>query len=40
MILKLGIARVPEHRRLFSENDSKDNMIMGAFSPQFRDKYE
>ena len=39
-IVKLGIAHVPEHRRLFPRMSVEDNMRMGAFSPQFRDKYQ
>ncbi len=38
-IVKLGIAHVPEHRRLFPRMTVEDNMKMGAFSPQFREKY-
>ena len=38
-IVKLGIAHVPEHRRLFPRMSVEDNMRMGAFSPQFREKY-
>ena len=39
-IVKLGIAHVPEHRRLFPRMTVEDNMKMGAFSPQFREKFE
>ncbi len=38
-IVKLGIAHVPEHRRLFPRMTVEDNMRMGAFAPQFREKY-
>jgi branched-chain amino acid transport system ATP-binding protein len=38
-IVKLGIAHVPEHRRLFPRMTVEDNLRMGAYSPQFRDNY-
>jgi branched-chain amino acid transport system ATP-binding protein len=38
-IVKLGIAHVPEHRRLFPRMTVEDNLRMGAYSPQFRANY-
>ena len=39
-IVKLGIAHVPEHRRLFPRMSVEDNLRMGAFSPQFRTNFQ
>ena len=39
-IVKLGVAHVPEHRRLFPRMSVEDNLRMGAFSPQFRANYQ
>ena len=39
-IVKLGIAHVPEHRRLFPRMTVEDNLRMGAYAPQFRANYQ
>ena len=39
-IVKLGVAHVPEHRRLFPRMSVEDNLRMGAFSPQFRANFQ
>ena len=38
-ILELGIAHVPEHRRLFPGMSVEDNLRMGAFIPAARAKF-
>jgi len=38
-ILELGIAHVPENRRLFPRMSVEDNLKMGAFIPAARAKY-
>jgi branched-chain amino acid transport system ATP-binding protein len=38
-IVGLGIAHVPENRRLFPRLTVDDNLKMGAFIPEARDKY-
>ena len=38
-IVGMGIAHVPENRRLFARMTVEDNLRMGCFSPQFRDRY-
>jgi branched-chain amino acid transport system ATP-binding protein len=38
-IVSLGIAHVPEHRRLFPRLSVEDNLRMGAFMPQARARY-
>ena len=38
-IVKLGIAHVPEHRRLFPRMSVEDNLRMGSYAPQFRANY-
>lgn len=39
-IVELGIAHVPEHRRLFPRMTVEDNLRMGAFIPSARAKFE
>ena len=39
-IVSLGIAHVPEHRRLFPRMTVEDNLRMGCFVPQFRARFE
>ncbi|MBT3372566.1 MAG: ABC transporter ATP-binding protein [Rhodospirillaceae bacterium] len=39
-IVGMGIAHVPENRRLFPRMTVEDNLRMGCFMPQFRAKYE
>lgn len=39
-IVKLGIAHVPEHRRLFPRMTVEDNLRMGAYATQFRANYQ
>jgi branched-chain amino acid transport system ATP-binding protein len=39
-IVSLGIAHVPEHRRLFPQMSVEDNLRMGAFIPAARAKFE
>jgi branched-chain amino acid transport system ATP-binding protein len=39
-IVNMGIAHVPENRRLFPRMTVEDNLRMGCFSPQFRARYE
>ena len=39
-IIDLGIAHVPENRRLFSSMSIEDNLRMGAFTPNARPHYE
>jgi branched-chain amino acid transport system ATP-binding protein len=39
-IVELGIAHVPENRRLFPRLTVEDNLRMGAFTPSARPKYE
>ena len=36
----MGIAHVPENRRLFPRMTVEDNLRMGCFMPQFRTRYE
>ena len=38
-IVELGIAHVPEHRRLFPRMTVEDNLRMGAFMPTARPKF-
>ena len=38
-IVSLGIAHVPENRRLFPRLSVEDNLKMGAFMPEARAKY-
>ena len=38
-IVELGIAHVPEHRRLFPRMTVEDNLRMGAFMPAARPKF-
>jgi len=38
-IVSLGIAHVPEHRRLFPRLSVEDNLKMGAYMPAARDKF-
>src|SRR6266849_888563 len=38
-IVSLGIAHVPENRRLFPRLTVQDNLKMGAFMPEARDRY-
>jgi branched-chain amino acid transport system ATP-binding protein len=38
-ILELGIAHVPENRRLFSRMTVEDNLRMGAYAPSSRPKF-
>jgi branched-chain amino acid transport system ATP-binding protein len=38
-IIELGIAHVPENRRLFSRMSIEDNLKMGAFTPSARNQY-
>lgn len=39
-IVGMGIAHVPENRRLFPRMTVEDNLRMGCFSPQFRKRFE
>jgi branched-chain amino acid transport system ATP-binding protein len=39
-IVSLGIAHVPENRRLFPRLSVEDNLRMGAFMPEARAKYD
>jgi branched-chain amino acid transport system ATP-binding protein len=39
-IINMGIAHVPENRRLFGRMSVEDNLRMGCFTPQFRDRFE
>ena len=39
-VIELGIAHVPEHRRLFPGLTVEENLKMGAFMPSARDLYE
>jgi len=39
-IIDLGIAHVPENRRLFTSMSIEDNLRMGAFTPNARPHYE
>jgi len=39
-IVNMGIAHVPENRRLFPRMTVEDNLRMGCFSPQYRDRFE
>ena len=38
-VVSLGIAHVPEHRRLFPRLSVEDNLKMGAYMPAARDKF-
>jgi branched-chain amino acid transport system ATP-binding protein len=38
-IVAMGIAHVPENRRLFPRMTVEDNLRMGCFSPQFRARF-
>jgi len=38
-IVTMGIAHVPENRRLFPRMSVEDNLRMGCFSPQFRARF-
>ncbi|MDA7776687.1 ABC transporter ATP-binding protein [Rhodobacteraceae bacterium] len=39
-IVGMGIAHVPENRRLFPRMTVEDNLRMGCFMPQFRERFE
>ena len=39
-IVDLGIAHVPENRRLFPRMTVEDNLKMGCYSPRFRPRFE
>ena len=39
-IVGMGIAHVPENRRLFPRMTVEENLRMGCFMPQFRDRFE
>lgn len=39
-IVSLGVAHVPENRRLFPRMTVEDNLRMGCFAPQFRARFE
>ena len=39
-ILELGIAHVPENRRLFARMTVEDNLRMGAYAPSSRPKFQ
>jgi len=39
-IIELGIAHVPENRRLFPRMSVEDNLKMGAFTPSARNQYK
>jgi branched-chain amino acid transport system ATP-binding protein len=39
-IVSMGIAHVPENRRLFARMTVEDNLRMGCFAPQFRKRFE
>ncbi len=39
-IVNLGIAHVPENRRLFPRMTVEDNLRMGCYSPRFRARFE
>ncbi len=39
-IVDLGIAHVPENRRLFPRMSVEDNLRMGSFSPRFRARFQ
>src|SRR6201999_1435947 len=39
-IIQLGIAHVPENRRLFPRLTVQDNLKMGAFTPKARDRHD
>ncbi|MBT5527407.1 MAG: ABC transporter ATP-binding protein [Rhodospirillaceae bacterium] len=39
-IVGMGIAHAPENRRLFPRMTVEDNLRMGCFMPQFRDRFE
>jgi branched-chain amino acid transport system ATP-binding protein len=39
-IVGMGIAHVPENRRLFPRMTVEDNLRMGCFLPQFRKRFE
>ena len=39
-IVSLGVAHVPENRRLFARMTVEDNLRMGCFAPQFRARFE
>ena len=39
-IVGMGIAHVPENRRLFPRMTVEDNLRMGCFMPQFRTRFE
>ena len=38
-VVELGIAHVPENRRLFARMTVEDNLRMGAFTPAARPKF-
>ena len=39
-IVSMGVAHVPENRRLFARMSVEDNLRMGCFAPQFRARFE
>ena len=39
-IIEMGIAHVPENRRLFPRMSVEDNLRMGCFSPRFRSRFQ
>ena len=39
-IVSMGVAHVPENRRLFARMTVEDNLRMGCFAPQFRARFE
>ena len=39
-VVSLGIAHVPENRRLFPRMTVEDNLRMGAYAPQFRERFQ
>jgi branched-chain amino acid transport system ATP-binding protein len=39
-IVSMGVAHVPENRRLFARMSVEDNLRMGCFVPQFRARFE
>ena len=39
-IVRMGVAHVPENRRLFARMSVEDNLRMGCFVPQFRARFE
>ena len=39
-VVSLGIAHVPENRRLFPRMTVEDNLRMGSYAPQFRERFQ